>query len=190
MSSTRIGILVFTAAALAGPWYTVEEYSPVSNVISQLAAQNTSNSFIMAAGFLALGIGIVVDGVSRFSKPTIPFIAFGLFMGLAGLLAHKPISPDVGFNEFIHQAHSSLATLAGISITVGLLWQAALLSTFRLRAMTISLALLCLILPLCMLAFQDIQGLIQRIMYLFVFVWLWVYYPLMLQTSKKLEVIP
>jgi hypothetical protein len=111
-------------------------------------------------------------------------------MGLAGLLAHKPISPDVGFNEFIHQAHSSLATLAGISITVGLLWQAALLSTFRLRAMTISLALLCLILPLCMLAFQDIQGLIQRIMYLFVFVWLWVYYPLMLQTSKKLEVIP
>ena len=111
-------------------------------------------------------------------------------MGLAGLLAHKPISPDVGFNEFIHQTHSSLATLAGISITVGLLWQAALVSTFRSRAMTISLAVLCLILPLCMLAFQDIQGLIQRIMYLFVFVWLWVYYPLMLLTSKKLEVIP
>jgi len=38
----------------------------------------------MVAGFLALGIGIVTDGVSRFSKPTIPFIAVGLFMAVRG----------------------------------------------------------------------------------------------------------
>lgn len=184
MNSTRLGILIFTAATMAGPWYTVEEYSPVRNVISQLGAQNTPNSLIMVAGFLALGIGIVVDGVRRFSKPVIPFIAFGLFMGLAGLIAHKPISPAVAFSELIHQAHSILATLAGISITVGLLWQAALVSTFRLRALTITLAILCFILPLCMLAFQDIQGLIQRIMYLLVFIWLWTYYPCMLKIKK------
>ena len=143
----------------------------------------------MVAGFLALGIGIVVDGVRRFSKPVIPFIAFGLFMGLAGLIAHKPISPAADFSELIHQAHSILATLAGISITVGLLWQAVLVSTFRLRTVTITLAVLCFILPLCMLAFQDIQGLIQRIMYLLVFIWLWTYYPSMLTTKNKREAI-
>lgn len=184
MNSTRLGILIFTAAALAGPWYTVDEYSPVRNVISQIGAQNTPNSPIMVAGFLALGIGIVVDGVRGFSKPVIPFIAFGLFMGMAGLIAHKPISPSLAFNEFMHQAHSILATLAGISITVGLLWQALLAPIFRSRAIAITLAVLCFVLPLCMLAFQDIQGLIQRIMYLLVFIWLWTYYPCMLITKK------
>jgi hypothetical protein len=138
----------------------------------------------MVAGFLALGIDIVVDGVRRFSKPVIPFIAFGLFMGLAGLIAHKPISPAAAFSELIHKAHSILATLAGISIPVGLLWQAVLVSTFRLRTVAITLAVLCFTLPLCMLAFQDIQGLIQRIMYILIFIWLWTYYPCMLTIKK------
>ena len=188
MSPTRIGILIFTMAALAGPRHTVEGYSPVSNVISQLGAQNTPNNLIMVAGFLAFGVGIVADGIRRFSKPLLPFIAFGLFMGLAGLLAHKPISPAAPFSESVHQVHSLLATLAGISITVGLLWQVALVPTFRSRAIAITLATLCVVLPLCMLAIQDVQGLIQRIMYFFVFVWFWVYYPFTIMTNKKLEV--
>ena len=173
--------------ALAGPWYTVEGYSPVSNLVSQLAAQNTPNSFVMVAGFLAFGIGIVADGVRRFSKPVLPFIAFGLCMALAGLLAHKPLSPAVAFSGPAHQAHSALATLAGISITAGLLWQAALASTFRLRAIAIALAALCLALPLCMLIFQGGQGLIQRLMYLLVFAWLWVHYPSRIMAKSALQ---
>lgn len=177
MTSSRIGILLFTAAAVAGPWYTVEGYRVVKNLISELGAQNTPNNFVMVAGFLALGIGIVGDGIRRFSKPMLPFIVFGLCMALAGLLAHKPLSPSVGFSEIAHQTHSGLATLAGISITVGLLWQAALASTSGSRAIAIGLAVLCLALPLCMLLFPEAQGLIQRFMYLLLFVWLWNCYP-------------
>lgn len=168
---------MFAATALAGPWYTVEGYSSVTNLISQLGAQNTQNNFIMAAGFLALGIGMVTDGIRRFSKPVLPYIAFGLSMALAGLLAHKPIPPAVEYSEGAHQAHSALATLAGISISVGLLWQAVLASTFRSRAVTIAVAALSFALPLCMLAFQEFQGLIQRMMYLLIFSWLWLYFP-------------
>ena len=185
MNVTQIGIMVFTVAALMGPWYTVESYNPVSNVISQLGAQNTPNNLIMVAGFLALGIGIMADGMRRLSKPVVPFIAFGLFMGLAGLLSHKPVSPDAVFNEFAHQAHSILATLAGISITVGLFWQAFLATSSRLRVITLTLAALCLVLPLCMLVFQDVQGIIQRVMYLFVFVWLWINYPDTIKTKRR-----
>ena len=116
MSATRVGILVFAVAALAGPWYTVQGYSPVSNVISQLGAQNTQNSVAMVAGLLALGIGMVADGIRRFSKAILPFIAFGLSMVLVGLLTHKPLSPAVAYRESTHHAHSALATLAGISI--------------------------------------------------------------------------
>jgi len=138
----------------------------------------------MVAGFLALGIGIVADGIRRFRKPVLPFIAFGLSMALAGLLAHRPLSPAVEYSESAHQAHSALATLAGISITVGLLWQAVLSSTFRSRAIIITLAVLCFALPLCMLAVQEFQGLIQRIMYLFLFTWLWIYFPVKIMTNR------
>ena len=61
-SPSRIGILVFAAAAIAGPWYSVEEHKPVSNLISELGAQNTQNNFVMIGGFLVLGSGIAVDG--------------------------------------------------------------------------------------------------------------------------------
>ena len=183
MNPTRIGILIFAATALAGPWYTLEGYSSVSDLISQLGAQNTQNSIVMVAGFLALGIGLVADGIRRFCKPVLPFIAFGLSMALAGLMAHKPLSPTVEYSEGAHLAHSALATLAGISITVGLLWQAVFASTFRSRAITITLAVLCFALPLCMMAFQEFQGLIQRIMYLLLFVWLWIYFPNRIMTN-------
>ena len=177
-------------AALAGPWYTVEGYSPVTNVISQLGAQNTPNNSVMNVGLLALGVGVVADGIRRFSKPALPFIAFGLFMALAGLLAHKPLTPAVAFSEPVHQAHLALAALAGVSVTVGFLWNAVAVSAVRTRVVATTLAAICLILPLCMLAFQDVQGLIQRIMYLLVFVWLWIYYPLTTMAGKAMEVAP
>jgi len=176
-SPSKIGILIFSAAAIAGPWYTVEGYSTVSNLISELGAQNTQNNLVMIGGFLVLGSGIAVDGFRWFGKRMIPFIMFGLFMALAGIFAHKPMSPSSPFREVFHQIHSGLATLAGISITVGLVWQAAITANSRQRGITAILAVLCLILPLCMLAFQDFQGIIQRIMYLLIFTWIWVYYP-------------
>jgi hypothetical membrane protein len=174
---TRIGIVFFAAAALTGPWYTFDGYGFASNLISQLGAQNTQNNFIMIIGFLALGIGMIAEGFQKFSTPKIPFIAFGLCMTLVGLFAHKPIDPTVPYSEFMHQAHGALAMLAGISITAGLLWQAFLVSKPLVRTITIILATLCLVLPLCMLVFQDIQGLIQRLMYLLIFTWLWINYP-------------
>jgi hypothetical protein len=131
----------------------------------------------MIIGFLALGVGLIADGFRKFSKPKLPFVSFGLCMGLAGLFAHKPLDPTIPYSEVMHQAHGALATLAGISITVGLLWQAFLVSKPLVRTITIILAALCLVLPLCMLAFQDIQGLIQRLMYLLIFAWLWINYP-------------
>lgn len=124
MHATRLGILLFALAAIAGPLYTVPEYSPVSNLISELGAQGTPRSWIMSAGFLALGAGIVAGGCVGFSCPLLPFMAFGVFMALAGLLGHKPVDPDVPYVSWVHAAHSALATAAGVSITAGLAWQA------------------------------------------------------------------
>jgi hypothetical protein len=187
MNFTRFGIVLFSAAALAGLCYTVDGYGVVKHVISQLGAQNTPNNFIMIAGFIALGAGLITDGLRRFSMPLIPFIFFGFFMALAGLLAHKPLAPAVPFNNMAHQAHGILASLAGISITVGLLWQAVRAARLCSRAVAVALAVLCLVLPLCMLFFQEFQGLIQRLMYLMIFTWLWCWYPIGLATKREDE---
>ena len=184
MNSTRIGILFFASAAIVGPWYTVEGYSAVSNLISQLGAQNTQNNWVMVIGFLALGCGIITDSIRRFSRRVLPFTLFGLFMALAGIFAHKPLPPVIEYNEFAHNAHSVLATLAGISITVGLVWYAATAASKHSRITTITLAVLCLVLPLCMLVFPSYQGLIQRFMYLLIFSWLWICFPIELSGDR------
>ncbi len=168
---------MFSAAVLAGPWYTVGGYSAVGNLISELAAQNTRNNFVMVVGFLALGLCIVADGFRRRERGAIPIIAFGLFMALAGLFGHKPIDATASYSEFAHKAHSILASLAGVSITLALIWQALRVPTPGTRVVTLSVAVLCVALPLAMLQFPAYQGLIQRFMYLFVFAWLWASFP-------------
>lgn len=177
LSPRRAGILAFVAAAAAGPWYTAPGYSVVGHVISQLGAQNTPNRGIMIAGFLALGAGLAIDGLRHFRGPAIPLTAFGLAMALAGLFGHRPIDPALPYDELADQIHSLLATAAGISITVALVWQGVLTRPRRERLAAFTLATLCLALPLAMLAFPALQGLIQRAMYLLIFAWLWTRWP-------------
>jgi Protein of unknown function (DUF998) len=177
MISTRAGIVLFVLAVAAGPLYTVPGYSAVSNLISELAAQNTPGNVLMSGTFVALGASIVADGSRPFALAQAPFLAFGVFMALAGLFGHRPITPGVPYAEWAHAAHSALATAAGISITVAFVWQAVRQALLVRRAVAATLAVLCLVLPLTMLSFPDIRGAIQRLMYLLIFTWLWQHYP-------------
>lgn len=177
MNGTRLGILLFAAAVIAGPLYTAPGYSVVGNLVSELGAQNTPRNWLMAAAFVALGLGIVVDGVRRFARPLAPFVAFGVFMALAGLFGHKPITPGVEHLAWVHDAHATLATAAGFSITIALAWQAVRQPARGERIIAALLAVACVAMPLAMLAFASAQGLIQRAMYLLIFTWLWRHYP-------------
>ena len=177
MSATRAGIVLFVLAVAAGPLYTAPGYSVVANLVSELAAQHTPRNFLMSGAFLALGAGIVFDGWRSFSRALIPFVAFGGFMALAGLFGHRPITPGVDYVEWVHAAHSALGTAAGIAITFAFAWQALSQPTPARRIVAGGLAVLCFALPLAMLSFPGAQGVIQRLMYLLVFAWLWLYYP-------------
>lgn len=177
MRFTRIGIAVFMLAALAGPLYTVQGYSAVANLISELAAQNTPRNFLMAGAFVALGAAIVADGARTFHPSLAPFVAFGFFMALAGLFGHKPINADLPYLPWAHTVHGALATLAGISISVAFIWQATRQRHAAQRVLAAILAILCFALPMAMLSLPGFQGAIQRLMYVLVFAWLWLYYP-------------
>lgn len=177
MTASRLGILVFVLAVLAGPLLTAPGYSPVANLISELAAQNTPHRWLMVAGFLALGAGLLWDARRHLRGPGAAVAAFGLFLGLAGLFGHKPITPGVPYNPTWHEVHGLLGTLSGIAITVAFGWQAWRESTARPRAIAAVLCVLGLALPLAMLALPAWQGLIQRAMYALFLAWLWVHAP-------------
>lgn len=164
MKPTRIGIVLFTLAVITGPWYSVSEYSAVNNLISELAAQNTPRNWLMAAAFVALGAGIVVDGLRKPSIQLWPFVAFGILMALAGLFGHRPLSPTDQFVGWVHTAHSALATGAGICITLGFLWQAVRQQVQQQRVVSALMALVCVVFPLAMLWSPDWQGITQRAM--------------------------
>lgn len=174
---TRLGILLFTTLVALGPLYTVAGYSPVTNVISELAAQGTPGNYIMSAGFVVLGLSLVVDGLRPWRAVHLPFMAFGFFFGGAGLFGHRPIDPELPYTLWVDAVHSALATLAGIALTAGFVGQGFQPSLLRWRVTAFTLAALCVLLPLLMLSFPPYQGLIQRFMYLCVFFWLWEFYP-------------
>ena len=177
MRLTRIGIAIFVLAVIAGPLYTVQGYSAVGNLISELAAQNTPRNFLMSGAFVALGAAIVADGARTHHASVAPFLAFGFFMALAGLFGHKPINPDLPYLAWAHTVHGALATTAGISISVAFIWQAIRQRHATQRVVAAVLATLCFALPMAMLWLPEFQGAIQRLMYVLVFAWLWQYYP-------------
>jgi hypothetical protein len=102
---------------------------------------------------------------------------FGVAFGAAGLFGHKPISATVPYAEWLDTAHSVFAITSGIALTVGFLWQAVVASSTAQKFISTALAIACVALPLLMLNMPQYQGLIQRVMYLLVFAWLWVFYP-------------
>ena len=176
MTLTQAGILVFALAVIFGPLYTVDEYSVVSNLISELGAQQTQNNFIMIAAFIALGGGILFDGFKRFHVSLLPFILYGLLMAIVGLFPHKPLNPSLNFNEMCHNLHGIIASVAGTFITVGLIWQGFRTKGVH-RVICFYMAVVCIIFPAIMLSIPNYQGIIQRVMYVQVLGWLWVSYP-------------
>lgn len=173
---TRLGIAIFAIAAVAGPLYTVQEYSVISDLISELGAQNTKNNYIMITAFMILGGSIAVDGVRKFHVSLLPFILFGLAMAVVGVFPHKPLNPSLAYNPTYHQLHGIMASVAGTVITVGFAWQGFRTHKMQ-RAVCFYVALVAMIFPVLMLSFPGYQGIIQRIMYIQILGWVWVKYP-------------
>jgi hypothetical protein len=159
------------------PAVTAPGYSSVRNLISELAAQNTPYSGVMATAFVLLGASIAAAGLRPLSRGLLPFVAFGLCFAAAGLFGHKPIGEGIEYRAALHAAHSALGTLSGIALTVGFVVQALRPTGPRRRAIAWALASVCVAFPLLMLALPAYQGAIQRLMYAVVFAWLWTDYP-------------
>ena len=188
ITQTRIGIIIFAIAILLGPIYTVDGYSTVANLVSELGAQQTKNNFIMIIAFIIMGGCIVSDGVRNFHISKIPFIVFGLAMAVVGLFPHRPLDMSISFNSTYHAIHGIIATIAGTAITVGFIWNGFRTNT-RKKIVCFYMALVATIFPVLMVSFPENMGAIQRLMYLQILGWTWFEYPKFWLTiqSKRTE---
>jgi len=173
ISFTRVSLLVTVLAIGLGPLYSEPEYSWVRNSVSQLGAQSTKNSAIMVVGFLALGMGLVVDTFRSRDLRRIPFGLFGLFFALAGCFPHEAWIEGRESSALIHRLHQVMANLSGLAITVGHLVAGTVASRKSAKFVSFSLAVSCVVLPLAMLKLPELMGLLQRLMYGLTFLWLW-----------------
>ena len=183
MPLSRLGIAIFALAVVLGPLYTVADYSVVRNLISELGAQHTQNNFIMIIAFISLGAGIAIDGIKAFKLSFVPFILFGVTMAIVGLFPHKPIDVTLSYNSTLHNLHGILASVAGTFITIGFIWQ-GILARSRQRIVCFYMAIVAIVFPILMLNFPNLQGIVQRLMYLQILGWMWMKYPRSLITSK------
>jgi len=182
---TRAAIALFVVVAALGPMYTARGYSPTTNVISELAAQNTPGNHFMATAFVFLGAALLYDSLKEFHLSLLPFMLFGAAFGAAGVFGHKPISEGVPYSVAFDTVHSILATASGVALTIGFVWQAIAASSSIQKGIAAALALACTTLPMLMLSFPQGQGLVQRVLYLLVFTWLWAHYPQNVHASHR-----
>lgn len=183
MNLTRGAVVLLTVAVLFGPWYAPAMYSPVSQVISELAAQNTQGNRIMATTFVLVGLAIAADGLLSAGQDhlpwqEVPFVLFGLCFAAAGLFGHRPYVDALPWNPTAHTIHSILASVSGTALSIGLGWQSFVARARLYRWWTGGLAAVCLLFPLLMLLWPSLQGVTQRLMYaLVLWGWFWPFHP-------------
>ncbi len=181
---SRVGVAIFTLAVVFGPIYTVPDYSVVSNLISELGAQQTQNNFFMIIAFCLLGAGIAIDGIKTFQLPLLPFISFGVAMAIVGLFPHKPIDAALNYSSALHNIHGIIASVAGTLITIGFIWQGFRNIGWQKMA-CFYMAAVAIVFPVLMIKLPTLQGIIQRVMYLQIFAWLWVKHPETLHIKRS-----
>jgi Protein of unknown function (DUF998) len=174
-TSALLGIGLFILAATVGPLVSHEDYSWISNTTSELAGQNMPNAWLMRLGFLGFGLATAVAAALKFRSAPLVYsalIAFGACMIAAAAWSHLPIDPALGGSRAEDNLHSVAASAMGVAFVAatGLrLWPARVTRFDWLSALALAASVL---LPLAMLTFPMIDGLLQRMMFAVSFVWI------------------
>jgi len=180
MNSTRIGVFFAILAIVVSPLFAAPGYSILEHSISELGAQMTPNAWIMNFGFLLFGLGILVDAVRRLRDAplgAISFIVFGMSMMFNGVFSHRPIDPDIPYDLLEDQLHSMFSGGVGVAFAVGTLCFAFAEEDRRAKVACVLASAAAVLIPLCMVIYSEVAGLLQRIMFAISFVWLVIFLP-------------
>lgn len=179
-SASRAGIVVIVAAIVTGPFLSLPEYSSIRHTTSELAGQGMPSAWVMRAGFLAFGAGVLVDAGRRLAGRDwafAPAVLFGCSMILTAVFSNAPIDRTAPFDATADGLHSVFSGLVGLSFALGAL--AVLFRHRRARDRIFDLVAIAASvgLPLVIFGLPGVAGLAQRAMFAISFVWFWKYLP-------------
>ena len=152
-------------------------YSWISNVISESAAQGVPGAWLARAGLLAFGLAVLWQALllRRIWSPGALYchLAFAICMLSAAAFSHRPWIAGAPFDDFEDLLHSVAATGMGFAFAFGVAfrqWQriagGAGVCVPDLVAIACSV-----VLPVTGVLWPELDGLLQRSMFLVAYVW-------------------
>lgn len=157
------------------PLVSFDGYSILEHTTSHLGAQNSNNAWIMNIVFILLGaISFIILMMSKICYHQVFGALFGLSLILTGIFKHAPVIEVETYDLIQDQLHSIFATTTGISFVV-LAVGHGFMSEKMQRVVGISIGALATLLSIGMMQFPEYMGLLQRIMFLSSFYWLFFY---------------
>ncbi|TAA71753.1 DUF998 domain-containing protein [Planococcus salinarum] len=172
---TIVSLLIFIFFLIASNGLAIISfpgYSILSNTTSHLGAQGSPYSWIMNIFFISLGLmAILVTYSTRIRYHQVVGAVFGLSLILTGVFPHAPLVDSVPVNHLQDQIHSLSATSTGFSFTL-LAAGHGFISTGPQRIAGIVMAIVAVIISIAMGIFPAITGLLQRVMFVGAFGWL------------------
>lgn len=103
-------------------------YDWTQNTISELASQDHKNKWIMQAGFIGFGLflnaGIIIKFIAAktVDYPNKFIMLYGLAICITGFYCTKPIAETTNHSASESRILSIFASIAGISLSLGILW--------------------------------------------------------------------
>ena len=153
-------------------------YSWTENTISELASQAYKYAWIMRLGFIGFGSLVTIGATQRIRSKRflwyreMPLVVYGLGVLLSGIFSTHPFMPGVEYSEPESRLHSILATLAGVSISLGMLFYMLTEQSPRRKVVHLAAFVLTITFSIFFGMSTAGAGIGQRCLYLVGFAWL------------------
>lgn len=177
-----LAVLYFIAVIVLAHFFVPPIYDWTQNTISDLASQGHTYKWIMQAGFIGFGSFLAASSVYYFWQNKKRYflwlvVGYGFSILITGFFCAAAIDPSLEYSLQEASIHSMFATVAGLCMSLGIMWQVVIPSTPRERWMRILFLVLVIgISALFGLAENHIleigKGIVQRALYLAGLAWL------------------
>lgn len=171
-----LGLLALSLLALAiAPLQLDEGYSIIEHTTSESAAQGVDGGWVARAGFLMLGSAVfwlAVLSRRRWGLGGALLLGlFGLLMVSAAAFSSKPWQETAPYDSTEDLLHSVAASAMGLCFIIGLISVGVSRISASQRALDFFAAGAAIALSIGLLVFDDVQGLLQRLMFLVGYAW-------------------
>ncbi len=171
-------LLICSAVVLAlAPLLMPESYSWIAHTTSESASQGTEGAWMARSGFLLFGLAVVIITSSRVRVWDLVAIIshrlFGVLMIATAVFSSRSWIVGAAYDRVEDFLHSLTASAMGFAFAFGVF--ARLVSRERAnrsyRALDWIALIASVLVPLLMLWFSHIAGLLQRTMFIVAYVW-------------------